>query len=271
MIKKCSIIFLVTILLMSLFIQLTISIQEGQEIITKDDTGSKFVVTDEGEQKKVISGDGSTYVGYYGDVLKKTEMNFKDAGGDKMWIKDDDGVVSKNPEWNKETAFPDYHASASELAEKDAKIKGGKITVKGPDGKLIEIPWTGSKTDINYNEPGYFRFQPSSFIPNYEDSVYLSRLTGFSTNKQVDEVDDTSENGGFCNYHKDSPIKIEKACGKLDKNTCGSTSCCVLLGGSRCVGGNENGPTMKANYGDITIRNRDHYYYQGKCYGNCPY
>jgi hypothetical protein len=30
------------------------------------------------------------------------------------------------------------------------------------------------------------------------------------------------------------------------------------------------GPTNKANYGDIYIRNRDYYYYQGKCYGNWP-
>ena len=76
--------------------------------------------------------------------------------------------------------------------------------------------------------------------------------------------------GGFCEYHKHSPIKIEEECGKLEKDACASTSCCVLLGGSRCVGGNENGPTMKANYGDITILNRDHYFYKGKCYGNCP-
>ena len=65
--------------------------------------------------------------------------------------------------------------------------------------------------------------------------------------------------------------KISKEeCGKLEKDACASTSCCVLLGGSRCVGGNEKGPTMKANYGDITIINRDHYFYKGKCYGNCP-
>jgi hypothetical protein len=77
--------------------------------------------------------------------------------------------------------------------------------------------------------------------------------------------------GGFCDYHKYSPIKKEEECSKLDKNACASTNCCVLLGGSRCVGGNEKGPTMKAHYGDITILNRDFYYYQGKCYGNCSH
>jgi len=44
----------------------------------------------------------------------------------------------------------------------------------------------------------------------------------------------------------------------------------VLLGGQKCVAGNENGPTMKANYSDFLVLNKDFYYYQGKCYGNCP-
>ena len=155
------------------------------------------------------------------------------------------------------------------LAEKDPKIKGGKMYVRGPSGEIIEVPWTGKQTPINYNESGYFRFQPSNFVPGYEDSVYLSRLTGYSTTKPVENT--ASQMGGFCDYHKHSPIKKEEACSKLDKNACASTNCCVLLGGSRCVGGNEKGPNMKAHYGDITILNKDFYYYQGKCYGNCSH
>jgi hypothetical protein len=44
----------------------------------------------------------------------------------------------------------------------------------------------------------------------------------------------------------------------------------VLLGGSKCVSGNENGPSVKSNYSDILVRNKDSYMYMGKCYGNCP-
>jgi len=254
MIKKCSIVFLVTIILLSLFIQLTVSLREGQSIIT-DSSGNKVVKNDSGTETKVIDASGNMIMG--------------DAEGDKMWTTNSEGKVVKNEAYDVNTAFPEYHDSASVLAEKDTKIKGGKMTVRGPSGELIEVPWTGIQTEINYNEPGYFRYQPSSFIPNYEDSVYLSRLTGLSTTLKIE--DSASKKGGFCEYNKGSSIKIEEECGKLDKNTCGSTSCCALLGGSRCVGGNENGPTMKANYGDITIQNRDHYFHQGKCYGNCPH
>ena len=34
-------------------------------------------------------------------------------------------------------------------------------------------------------------------------------------------------------------------------------------------GRKENGPTNPANYSDHTLKNKDFYYYQGKCYGNC--
>ena len=191
-----------------------------------------------------------------------------DADGKSQYKIDADGKVTKNEDWNADTAFPDYHDSASSLIQEDPIHKQKKMYVIGPDGKRIEVPWTGKQTGINYNEPGYFRYQPSTFVPNYEDSVYLSRLTGYSTTKPAENT--ASKMGGFCEHHKYSPIKIEQECGKLEKDACASTSCWVLLGGSRCVGGNEKGPTMKANYSDITILNRDHYFYKGKCYGNYP-
>jgi hypothetical protein len=121
---------------------------------------------------------------------------------------------------------------------------------------------------VTYNEPGYFRFGPSNYVPNYEDSVYLSRLTGLSYAMPV--TDTGSQLSGFCAFNKSNPGETELECNKMDKNTCASTSCCVLLGGSKCMSGNESGPTMKSNFGDIYIKNKDHYYYQGKCYGNCP-
>lgn len=121
---------------------------------------------------------------------------------------------------------------------------------------------------VTYNEPGYFRFGPSNYVPNYEDSVYLSRLTGLSYATPV--TDTVSQLSGFCSFNKSNPGQTEIECNKMDKNTCGSTSCCVLLGGSKCVSGNESGPTMKSNFGDVYIKNKDHYYHQGKCYGNCP-
>jgi hypothetical protein len=75
--------------------------------------------------------------------------------------------------------------------------------------------------------------------------------------------------GGFCKeFENDVFIKNEK-CGTLNKDMCSSTNCCVLMGGTKCVAGSESGPLVNAVFSDVTIKNRDHWYYQGKCYGHC--
>lgn len=117
-------------------------------------------------------------------------------------------------------------------------------------------------------DPSKQRYKSSNFVPTYEDSVFLSRLSDISHSKPI--RDSAELKGGFCDFHKHNPLAIERKCIHLDKDVCASTSCCVLLGGSKCVSGNMNGPFMKANYNDSTIKNNDHYYRDGKCYGNCP-
>jgi len=57
----------------------------------------------------------------------------------------------------------------------------------------------------------------------------------------------------------------------LDNETCPSTDCCVLFGGTKCVAGKKAGPSVQSNYNDTKIKNRDYYYYKGKCYGNCAH
>jgi len=162
-----------------------------------------------------------------------------------------------------------YHDSEQDIIKQnDLDLELVKpIYVKDASGNVVELPWTSVKGNTTYNEPGTFRYESSNYVPNYEDSVYLSRLTGLSYTKPV--YDTASQLGGFCSFNKNSGVNTENACLKLDKNTCASTSCCVLLGGAKCVAGNKNGPTMKSNYSDIYLKNKDFYFYQGKCYGNC--
>jgi len=165
-----------------------------------------------------------------------------------------------------------YHESAEEIRARDKTVS---VPVKDASGNIIgNLPWDQAVTTTpRYNDPGYFRFSPSPYVPNYEDSIYLSRLTQYD-DKSAQVVDYAGRlpppAGGFCAANKNNTIEIETQCGKIGKDACASTSCCVLLGGSKCVAGNEAGPTMKANYSDISVLNRDYYYYQGKCYGNCP-
>jgi len=108
---------------------------------------------------------------------------------------------------------------------------------------------------------------PADYAPSYNNTVNFSKLSGFSYNSPITDSNDV--NGGFCSFDKKNPEKLEYKCNQLNKDTCASTACCVLLGGSKCVYGNKNGVYMKANYTDPSILNKDRYYYLGNCYGNC--
>jgi hypothetical protein len=77
--------------------------------------------------------------------------------------------------------------------------------------------------------------------------------------------------GGFCTQNAHSKIDIEKKCSTLGKDVCASTNCCVLLGNETCVAGNEHGPSYQDHYRNPLIRDRDYYYYKGKCHGNCKH
>lgn len=144
----------------------------------------------------------------------------------------------------------------------------GKYYTFGANGQLIREENTdASFSPVLYYVPGAYKYGSSNYVPNYEDSVYLSRTTRLPQPAPV--FNTASMLGGFCTQSKNNKFAIEEKCGALDLNTCASTSCCTLIGGEKCVGGNENGPTNPANYTDGSVKNKDFYYYQGKCYGNC--
>jgi len=132
-----------------------------------------------------------------------------------------------------------------------------------PPGKNSTV--TGNMV---YYQPGSFTYGASSYVPYYEDSVFLSRSNKAIVN--APSYVDTSAKGGFCSYYSLQPDLLEQKCNAIDNASCAATTCCVLLGGQKCVSGNEAGPTMKANYSDFLVLNKDFYYYRGKCYGNCP-
>jgi len=147
----------------------------------------------------------------------------------------------------------------------DANI--GKYWMFDSEGKLVEVNTEMQKSPILYYIPGAYKFGASNYVPNYEDSVFLSRTTRESQLAPV--INTASQLGGFCSQYEGNTTKLEEKCAAQDLNACASTSCCVLLGGQKCVTGNQNGPKNPANYTDYNLKNRDFYYYQGKCYGNC--
>lgn len=150
----------------------------------------------------------------------------------------------------------------------DVSMNLGTYYQYDENGNMIEIQNTEAEfSPVLYYVPGAYKFGSSNYVPNYEDSVYLSRTTRQS---QTTPVYNTANIlGGFCAQYKNDTNSLEEKCAALDLNACASTSCCALLGGQKCVAGNENGPKNVANYTDYSLKNRDFYYYQGKCYGNC--
>ena len=180
-------------------------------------------------------------------ILNENDVNVKNYNSNNYDVQYHDDVVKINQE--KETPFL------------------GTFMAKDNNNNIIGVPYTPSFTLPTYYKPGSNIFSSTNYVPNYEDSVYLSRTTGLST---LGKAYPTSKMaGGFCSYYENDQIKLEQLCNEVDNTTCSSVSCCVLLGGNKCVSGNKEGPTMKANYTDPTVINKDVYYYQGKCYGNC--
>jgi hypothetical protein len=172
--------------------------------------------------------------------------------------------IDENTIYNATNYNVTYHTDSSGAGYENTLGTGYMWIVR--DGKLVAIPYSDVSGTNLYYEPGSYRFGPSSYIPNYEESVYLSRLTKISQNSPYNP---SSTLQGFCEKYKNYPDKIEEMCKSMSPEECASTNCCALLGGVKCTYGDANGPKIKANYSDKLIANKDLYYYQGKCYGNC--
>ena len=212
----------------------------------------------------VLNENGEIVLDQNGNKIINTQFNSNNSNNSIIANSTPDITrYDKNPD-----NFPQYHESESEIkaAPDYTEFQNGEIYVRDQTGNVVILPSRNVQGSTLYFNPGYFQFGSSSYVPNYEDSVYLSRTTGLSSTTTVNP---SYNLGGICNQYKDQPLLLEEACQKLNGNVCASTSCCVLLGGSKCVSGNERGPAVKSNYSDIYVPNRDYYYYQGKCYGNC--
>jgi hypothetical protein len=115
-----------------------------------------------------------------------------------------------------------------------------------------------SDKEIVTIEPGTSDYLPNSSLSSLDNHTIIHATTLQKTPAMM---------RGFCEQNKNNPLELDKKCSSFDSNMCASTNCCVLLGGDSCVAGNDNGPFHKEHY--LKIKNRDYYYYQGKCYGNC--
>ncbi len=166
----------------------------------------------------------------------------------------------------------EYHESAEDLLKKNdmgsTLDASGGIRVKDMCGNWVMLPRLDAQASPVYYQPGSYVFgKPKTYVPTYADSVYLSSWT---KEPELAPYALSTVPTGMCHTFKDTPSKLEEYCSRLDGNVCASTSCCVLLGGSKCVAGDADGPTFPGHYSDVALRDKDRYYYNGACYGNCP-
>lgn len=195
-------------------------------------------------------------------ILKKQLATLQQQ---KLTIMSSNQVSNSN--YNSNNLDITYHADPTKEKQGDESSSGvGKMWVE-ISGNLVAVPYSDVSNTTLYNSPGTYQFNAASYVPNYEESVFLSKLTNEMTTSNVSNLPVNQQ--GFCESTRSSVIDRDAKCNALDKNVCASTGCCVLLGGEKCVAGDESGPAVKSNYSDTTIINRDYYYYQGKCYGNC--
>jgi hypothetical protein len=184
----------------------------------------------------------------------------------KINVINDDNTTS-NKAYNSDNIDITYHSDP--VINSDENTAGvGKMWVKDKDGTLLSIPYSDAKNTTLYYETGSYTFGPSSYVPNYEESTLLSKYSN-KINVDSNIYGSASQKSGFCEATKSSMYEREQKCNQINHDMCASTDCCVLLGGEKCVAGNQNGPSIKANYSDFLIVNRDYYYYKGKCFGNC--
>lgn len=161
-----------------------------------------------------------------------------------------------------------YHEDPSTFrdAKTEAEDRLSGTAVFDPTTKSIKIlPRMSIQSDLFYVEPG--KYGSGIFVPDYKSSINLSSSTLLPTNKNYN-APETS--GGFCKALAEKPKAIDAICNTVDPFVCANTDCCVLLGGQKCVAGNQFGPALASTYGDKALKNNDFYYYHSKCYGNCP-
>jgi hypothetical protein len=160
------------------------------------------------------------------------------------------------------TAVPDK--TTITLDAVGPKVGSGSLTLSRIDGRgnLVALPPVAGPNNVTYYSPDSYTFGAATYVPSYEDSVYLSSSM---LDNQGPPRPPAYAPQGICEKYQADKVGREHACSSLDINTCASTTCCVAIGGNQCVAGNQYGPAFPKTSAP------DYYYFQGQCYGNCPY
>lgn len=89
-----------------------------------------------------------------------------------------------------------------------------EVKVKDQNGNIIVLPKTKSQDSITFYKPGEFPFGASTYVPNYEDSVYLSSIgyrTKFGNTPPKQKCDE------LCQAYNDFKTKMDTHCPNTNK------------------------------------------------------
>ena len=94
----------------------------------------------------------------------------------------------------------EYHISIDDLIEQDQI--NGVTRVVDPSGNLIDLSGNVPKTPIYYQPEDKFKYNLTNYVPDYEDSMYLSKTHGVFIQKE-DEIKRGTETELKQKYGKD--------------------------------------------------------------------
>lgn len=71
----------------------------------------------------------------------------------------------------------EFHSNEEEIRNRNTEdINFGEVRVRNQYGNIVILPRVETQSSTTVYQPGEFPFGASNYIPNYEDSVYLSSI-----------------------------------------------------------------------------------------------
>lgn len=72
-----------------------------------------------------------------------------------------------------------FHATLEDIKAQNAEsdLSFGEVRVRNQNGDIIVLPKIKMQEWTTFYTPGEFKYGPATYVPNYEDSVYLSSIS----------------------------------------------------------------------------------------------
>jgi hypothetical protein len=113
---------------------------------------------------------------FWADYAKKYDKTY---GNVDLLTQEVDGTDTK---YNNNNYDITYHDSPEDIQKQGGLFDAsfGTVMVIDPCGNKLLIPYNPAQSLPIYYTPGTYKYGSSTYVPSYEDSVYLSKMTFLS-------------------------------------------------------------------------------------------